>query len=100
MHAYGVGPPSGHLHRPHSAQIQRHTHKLELGLGQPPHAELAKPLNTLDPAIGWLGNPFALAAIRLDLRGLKLSRHRNGVWILPFIAGLDQCLALAAQRDH
>ncbi|MBG6072179.1 hypothetical protein IWX87_001936 [Polaromonas sp. CG_9.7] len=54
-------------HRPHSAQIERQANELELGfyIFQTPHAELAKPQNVLDPAVGRLGNPLALAVVML-----------------------------------
>jgi len=56
-------------HRPHSAQIERQADELELGfrLFQTPHAELAKPQNVLDPAVGRLGYPLAFAVVTLGL---------------------------------
>ena len=56
-----IGWSGSYAHRPHLVQIQRPTHQLELGLGQPPHAGLTKPQNTPDPAVGRPGNPFASA---------------------------------------
>ena len=49
--------PSTAFHWPRSAPVQLHANELELGfyLFQPPHAELTKPQNVLDPAVGWLG---------------------------------------------
>ena len=60
---------STRLHRPHSAQIERQADELELGfrLFQTPHAELAKPQNVLDPAVGRLGYPLAFAVVTLGL---------------------------------
>ena len=49
---------SPRLHRPDSAQIECQADEFEFGFGffQPPHAELAKSQNVLDPAVGRLGN--------------------------------------------
>lgn len=60
------------LRRPHSARIMRKVNELELGfrLFQPTPAELAKPKNILDPAVGWLGNPLAFYVVKLVLFGL------------------------------
>jgi type I restriction-modification system DNA methylase subunit len=51
------------------AQIQRHAHELPLGLHpvQASHAELSEPQHALDPAVGRLGDPLALAVGRLVL---------------------------------
>ena len=55
-----------HLHGAHSAQIESQANEFELGfyLFQAPHTELAKPQNVFDPAVGRLGNPFALAVVK------------------------------------
>ena len=53
-----------HLHRTHPAQIFSAMHtslNSALAFSSPPHAELTKPQNTLEPAIGRLCNPFALS---------------------------------------
>lgn len=88
---------SPRLHRPHSAQIERQADEFEFGfcLFQPPHAELAKSQNVLDPAVGRLGNPLAFAVVKLALCGLEFGGHRHRVRVTPGIPGLGQYLALA-----
>jgi hypothetical protein len=90
------------LHCPHSSQIERQTHELELGLCllQSTHAELAKPQNILDPAIGWLGDPLAFFVIRLALLGFELGRHCHRVRVTLCIPGLGQYLAFTPQGNQ
>ena len=93
--------PSCRLHGAHSPQIQRQAHELELGLNtvQPAQAELTEPQHTLDPAVGRLGDPLALAVRRLACLGLQLGGHGRGVGGLLRI-DFGAALALASHGHH
>jgi hypothetical protein len=73
--------------------------ELRLHVVQPSHAELPEPQHVLDPAVGRLGNPLALAIGAAALIGLKLGRHGQGAWVLARV-DFDLRLALASQCHH
>src|SRR5690606_33092453 len=73
--------PSGYPQHVHSPEIECGADEFPfvLNLVDASEAELAESEDVLDPAVGWLGNPFAFAICIASLLGLQLDGHRSRV---------------------
>jgi hypothetical protein len=81
--------------------VQLHAHALELGadLVQSAHAELPETEHGLDPAVGRLGGPLALAVFGLALEGLLLGLHGPRALEAQRVPRYGLCLTLASQGN-